>query len=64
MTFTLWVKYKRNKRFNRLWTTSDSARADMIAENAAREVIYSDVKVVAYDGYSTETLIYKAHPAG
>lgn len=59
MIFTIWAKYKRNKRFDRIFTTSSSARADMIATNAAKEVVYSAVKVVAYDGYSTETLIYK-----
>lgn len=59
MTFTVWAKYKRNKRFDRLFTTSDSARADMIAMNAVKEAIYSAVKVVCFDGYSTETLIYK-----
>lgn len=59
MTFTIWARYKRNKRFDRLFTTSSSARADMIAANAAKEVIYSAVKVVCFDGYSTETLNYK-----
>ena len=59
MTFTIWAKYKRNKRFDRLFTTSDRVRADMIAANAAKELIYSAVKVVCFDGYSTETLFYK-----
>lgn len=59
MTFTIWAKYKRNKRFDRLFTTNDSARADMVATNAAKECIYGAVKVVCNDDYTSETLIYK-----
>lgn len=59
MKFTIWAKVKGHKRFYRAWVTQESKRADLIAKGYAEAGVYSEVKVVANDGYSKETIIYK-----
>ena len=59
MMFTIWIKYHHGKRFSKRWTTFDSKRAEKIANFYVQESYREYVKVVCYDGYTTETLWYK-----
>lgn len=59
MTFEIWVKVKFAKRWQKTFITSDSARADLVANNEMKILRYVGVKVVCDDGYTKETLIYK-----
>jgi len=58
MKFEIWVKRKNAKRWWKSFTTESSKRADLIANNEMKVLCNAGVKVVCYDGYTKETLIY------
>ena len=59
MKFTIWIKYRGDKRFRRNFWTESSKRASLVSDNYAKQLNIVSVKVVCNDGYSEETLVIK-----
>lgn len=59
-TYKVMAKGRTNKRFQCLGHHTESFYADKNAESLAKAAWTKEVKMIVDDGYTKETLIYKA----
>lgn len=59
-TYKVMAKGKYDKRFHCYGNNTESKHADKHAESLVKSLWTKEVKIIVNDGYTKETLIYKA----